>query len=119
MDTIIELAKLLLPERTLEYFELIRVLKDKAGFVIFLEEKNDLPEEYKGQKFHSKGFYPEVRIQDFPIREHKVMLGIKRRRWENPNTGEIVSRNWDLVMQGTRLTKELNSTALSFDLLSF
>ena len=77
----------------MEYFELIRVLKDKAGLVIFLEEKNELPEEYKGQKFHSKGFYPEVRIQDFPIREHKVVLSIKRRRWENPDTGEIVTRD--------------------------
>ena len=90
----------------MEYFELIRVLKDKAGLVIFLEEKNELPEEYKGQKFHSKGFYPEVRIQDFPIREHKVVLSIKRRRWENPDTGEIVTRDWDLVKKGTRLTKE-------------
>lgn len=34
------------------------------------------------------------------------MLSIKRRRWEDPQTGTIVSRDWDLVMKGTRLTKE-------------
>lgn len=96
----------LLPAGTLEYFELVNVLKDKEGLVLFLEEKNQVPQEYKDQKFHSKGFYPEVRVQDFPIREHKVLLSIRRRRWEDPKTGAIVSRDWDLVMKGTRLTKE-------------
>lgn len=96
----------LLPAGTLEYFELVNVLKDKEGLVLFLEEKNQIPQEYQDQKFHSKGFYPEVRVQDFPIREHKVMLSIRRRRWEDPQTGAIVSRDWDLVMKGTRLTKE-------------
>lgn len=96
----------LLPAGTLEYFELVNVLKDKEGLVLFLEEKNQVPDEFKDQKFHSKGFYPEVRVQDFPIREHKVVLSIKRRRWEEPDTGRIISRDWDLVMKGTRLTKE-------------
>ena len=106
LEPFVDLIRFLLPEGTLDYFELVNILKDKDGLILFLEEKNELPEEYKGQKFHSKGFYPEVRIQDFPIREHKVILSIKRRRWENPDTGAIVSRDWDLVMKGTRLTKE-------------
>jgi hypothetical protein len=49
---------------------------------------------------------PEVRVQDFPIRQHKVELSIKRRRWEVQPSGEIVTRDWDLVMKGARLTKE-------------
>ena len=106
MEAFKDLMGYLLPAGTLAYFELVNVLKDKEGLVLFLEEKNELPQEYKGQKFHSKGFYPEVRVQDFPIREHKVELSVKRRRWEDPDTGIIVSRNWDLVMKGTRLTKE-------------
>ena len=106
MEALKGLMGYLLPAGTLEYFELVNVLKDKEGLVLFLEEKNNVPEEYKDQKFHSKGFYPEVRVQDFPIREHKVMLSIRRRRWEDPQTGTIVSRDWDLVMKGTRLTKE-------------
>lgn len=106
MEGLKDLMGYLLPAGTLEYFELVNVLKDKEGLVLFLEEKNQVPEEYRDQKFHSKGFYPEVRVQDFPIREHKVILSIKRRRWEEPDTGIIVSRDWDLVMKGTRLTKE-------------
>lgn len=95
-----------LPEGTLEYFDLTRVLKDKEGFVLFLEEKNLPPAEYAGQTLHSKGFYPEIRVQDFPIRGQKVELSIRRRRWEVQSSGEVVSRNWDLVMKGARLTKE-------------
>ncbi len=106
MDTSQELIGYLLPEGTLEYFELTRVVKDKEGLVLFLEEKNLPPEEYKGRKLHSKGFFPEVRVQDFPIRKHRVELCIKRRRWEVMESGEIVSRNWDLIIQGARLTKE-------------
>jgi hypothetical protein len=96
----------LLPEGTLDFFDLIHIIKDKDGLVLFLEEKNIPPAEYEGQTIHSKGFYPEVRVQDFPIRDRKVILNIKRRRWEVQPSGEIVSRNWDLVMQGARLTKE-------------
>ena len=104
MESFKELMGYLLPFGTLDYFDLVQVLKDKEGLVLFLEEKNELP--YKDRKFHSKGFYPEIRIQDFPIREHKVLLSIKRRRWEDVDSGEVVSRDWDMVMKGTRLTKE-------------
>ena len=105
-DTAKELMGYFLPIGTLEYFDLVHLVKDKDGLVVFLEEKNVPPSEYAGQTLHSKGFYPEVRVQDFPIRDNKVELSIKRRRWEVQSSGEIVSRNWDLVMKGARLTKE-------------
>ncbi|RXK86185.1 ISAon1 family transposase N-terminal region protein [Filimonas effusa] len=106
MSTEREILGYFLPEGTLEYFDIVHIVKDKAGLVLFLEEKNIPAEEYKEQKLHSKGFYPEVRVQDFPIRDNKVELSLKRRRWEVQSSGEIVSRNWDLVMKGARLTKE-------------
>ncbi len=105
-DAIKELMSYLLPEGTLDYFELTHVVKDKKGLVLFLEEKNLPPAEYSTQTLHSKGFLPATRVQDFPIRDNKVVLDIKRRCWEVPSTGETVARNWDLVMQGARLTKE-------------
>ena len=105
-DTVKELMGYLLPAGTLDYFELTHIVKDKESLVLFLEEKNLPPAEYHDQTLHSKGLLPEVRVQDFPIRDQKVILSIRRRRWEIAGTGEIVSRNWDLVMQGARLTKE-------------
>jgi transposase len=100
------LIELLLPEGILTYFDLVNTIKDQEGLKIYLEEKNIHPEEYKGQQLHSKGFYPPTSIQDFPIRGHEVHLCIKRRRWEIKDTSEIVSRDWQLVQSGTRITKE-------------
>ncbi|WP_445438679.1 ISAon1 family transposase N-terminal region protein [Dyadobacter crusticola] len=68
--------------------------------------KNFPPSEYQDQKLDSKGFLPEIYIQDFPIRNQNVTLCIKRRRWEVRETGEIISRDWNVVQQGTRMTKE-------------
>lgn len=96
----------MLPAGILEYFELTNTTKDSKGINIFLEEKNIVPEEYKDHLLHSKGFLPEIQVQDFPIRGHKVALCIKRRRWEVQSTGEIVTRNWTLVRAGARMTTE-------------
>lgn len=35
-----------------------------------------------------------------------VMLCIKRPRWEVKDIGEIISRDWNVVQLGTRMTKE-------------
>ncbi|MCF0160384.1 MAG: transposase [Bacteroidaceae bacterium] len=51
------------------------------------------------------GFYTEQIIQDFPIRDKKVVLHVRRRRWKTPE-GKSVSRDWDLKAPGTRMTKE-------------
>jgi len=105
-DSYKSLVRILLPEGILEYFELIKVVEAIPGLNIYLEEKNITPVEYKDGKLESKGFLPEIYIQDFPIRNQKVMLCIKRRRWEVKDSGEIVSRDWKVVQQGTRMTKE-------------
>ena len=39
---------------------------------------------------HSKGFFPEIEVQDFPIRGKAVYLRVKRRRWEDPETGQYL-----------------------------
>lgn len=49
--------------------------------VLFLEEK-PAPAQYKRQLFHSKDLLTEIRVQDFPIRDHKMALSIRLRRWE-------------------------------------
>jgi len=39
---------------------------------------------------HSKGFFPEIEVQDFPIRGKAVYLRVRRRRWEDPETGQYL-----------------------------
>jgi hypothetical protein len=104
-----DLIAAFLPQGILEYFDITQVQKDQRGFYIHLEEKNELPKEFGEPKdgvYHSKGFYPQTSIQDFPIRGQKVLLLVKRRRWENQGSGEVVSRDWNLVQKGTKMTAE-------------
>lgn len=102
----ISLLQLLLPKELLEYFDLIsHEFKDKQHF-LFLEEKNIHPEQFKEEKLTSKGFYDEVTIQDFPLRGKPCYLKVKRRKWIIEDTGKIVSRDWQMVANGTRMTEE-------------
>jgi len=104
-----ELLGLLLPTGLLEYFSVKKVLRLDEEIQIYLEEQNVIPDEYVHDKVISKGFYEEIKVQDFPIRGKAVYLFIKRRRWLNESTGEIVFRNWELVAKGTRITQEFAS----------
>jgi len=103
------LVRLILPEGILDYFEVTNIHQDQQEIWLYLEEQNIIPKEYEKDKLISKGFLPESSIQDFPLRGKAVFLLVKRRRWLNTTTGDIVTRNWDLVSEGTRMTKEFAS----------
>ena len=97
---------MMLPEVLVDYFEITKA--DKKGEVLHLyfTELNIIPEEFASDKLVSKGFHNEITIQDFPLRGFQVYLHITRRRWLNETTSQVVSRDWDLVAKGTRLTGE-------------
>lgn len=105
----ISLAKYLLPEGLLDYFDIVsdKIENEKVHF--YLEEKNILPDEFKSERAKSKGFIPEITIEDFPLRGKPVLLHIKRRRWTLTNDGSIIKRDWSLVANGTRITSEFAS----------
>lgn len=100
------LIKLLLPEGILDYFDVKHVSTADGVINIYLEELNSIPAEFQGHKLTSKGFFEEIKVQDFPIRGKTSYLYIKRRRWLNESTGDTVYRDWELVAKGTRLTKD-------------
>jgi hypothetical protein len=105
-DSFDVLMKLILPESIEAYFELSSHKKVGEELHLYLREISSIPTEYQNNKLISKGFFAEATIQDFPIRGYQVYLHITRRRWLNEDTGKVVYRNWDLVTQGTRITKE-------------
>lgn len=100
------LLQFILPEELLEYFELSDAQKNSNSYTFYLSEKNIHPQEYTGQKLQSKGFFDEETVRDFPLRGKACFLKIKRRKWMNKETGKIGYRNWELVVTGTRMTKE-------------
>jgi hypothetical protein len=73
---------------------------------LYFEEKNLPPIEYSSRVLISKGFHNEITLQDFPLRGKHVFLHIKRRRWTDKRTNEIVQRDWNIVAKGSRLTEE-------------
>ena len=100
---------LFLPSGILDYFTLVNHVSQDTCFILYLEEKATIPSEYSDLHLHSKGFLPEIEVQDFPIRGKAVYLRIKRRRWEDPSTGQTYSRDWSLVATGTRITAEFGA----------
>jgi hypothetical protein len=55
--------------------------------------------------FESKGFTSPTSITDFPIRDHKVILVIRRRRWVDLRTGKSFILPLSLTAEGTRYSK--------------
>ena len=102
----VNLAKLLLPADISEFFLIMDVIQSKESITIYLEENDTHPIEYKDDKLVSKGFFESITVQDFPLRGKSVFLNIRRRRWTNETTGDIVWRDWEVVAKGTRMTNE-------------
>lgn len=101
------LARYILPKEFEDYFEVVEVTEEKIGsemlLHICLDEKAEAPEGHEGAK--PNGFYEETCINDFPIRDHRTVLHIRRRRWKDAQ-GKSISRDWQLVAKGTRHSKE-------------
>ena len=57
-------------------------------------------------EYESLGFMEAVSVTDFPIRDHKVVLKLRRRRWKNKQTGESFVEQISVTEKGTRYSKE-------------
>jgi len=104
-----QLSEFVLPKGITDYFQVVSIESQGDKLTFVLEEKNNVPEEYKDKKLESKGFYPSTQVQDFPIREWKVFLKIRRRKWKDLESGKTVSRDWQLAAKGTSMTQEFAS----------
>ena len=104
------LAQVVLPSQILNYFTIAGVGQSEMEIHISLDEKSNV-ELSKDIHFESKGFMSAVSVTDFPIRDHKVILNIRRRRWTDIRTGKSFSLpiDLDIVAKGTRYSKEFGA----------
>lgn len=109
-DNLNTLARIVLPAQILDYFLISGVEQTSQEIYISLDEKMNL-ELSKDVHFESKGFMEAVSVTDFPIRDHKVILKIRRRRWTDLRTGKSFSIpiDLDVVAKGTRYSKEFGA----------
>lgn len=99
---------LFLPSGLLDYFDIINVSPSGTEIIIYLEEKNNLCSTI-APLYESKGFYPSVLVNDFPVRGKSLILNLRRRRWINKQTGEYYNRDFSIAAKGTRITQEFAS----------
>lgn len=104
------LARIVLPSEILNYFSVVRVEQTSTEIHIHLDERMT-PSLSDDVHFESKGFMEAVSVTDFPIRDHKVVLRIRRRRWTDIRTGKSFSIpiDLDVVCKGTRYSKEFGA----------
>ena len=103
-----ELLRYVFPKEIIDSFDLVNLHEEKETLHLFLDECNIIPEEYKELSLLPNGFYEASTLKDFPLRDKKVVLHIRRRRWVD-KSGNSYSRRWDFVAEGTRYSKEFAS----------
>ncbi len=102
----ITLLYYILPSFILDSFELVNV-EDKpvdkptpellypSVLHIYLDERDNRTEE-QSQKFRSNGFTEPTQVQDFPIRDRKTVLHIRRRRYVDSDGKSVIINNFNL-----------------------
>ena len=110
MNMLEQLARIVLPKEILDNFDIVKIETDESdidamSMTIHLDERMNAYLQ-KSEDYESKGFMDAVRITDFPIRDHKVILVLRRRRWKNKETGETFVDRISVTESGTRYSKE-------------
>jgi transposase len=100
-DTILEVLKFVFPIEVVDFFDITKTENISNTLHVYFEEKNNPPI----NNLKSNGFYDESEIKDFPLRDKKVVLHLKRRRWLD-DVGKSYSNEFQLVAIGTRYSKE-------------
>lgn len=100
------LIGLLFPSDITEHFKIVHIESLPQVMVVHFEEKDEFHDKEGGHEYVPNGFYESSRINDFPIRDKKVTLVVKRRRWIDKSTGKSVGNKYTLTAEGTRHSKE-------------
>ena len=107
------MSSFLLPEGMLDFFEVVRIDEEplpqekvyRGGILhIYLDELDNRSKEQGA--LIPNGFTEPTLINDFPIRDRKVVLHIRRRRWQDAEGHNVVLNVYNLATKGTRYSEE-------------
>ena len=107
------MSSFLLPEGMLDFFDVVRIDEEplsqekvyRGGILhIYLDELDNRTKEQ--ESLISNGFTEPTLINDFPIRDRKVVLHIRRRRWLDAEGHNVVLNVYNLATKGTRYSEE-------------
>ena len=102
-----QVLKTIFPDVITGNFDFVNFEEQVDRLVYWLDERGYMSrEDYKKGTVREYGFSDERVIQDFPIRGKAVFLHVRRRRWRDTDDGSIFTYDFDIVEEGTRLTRE-------------
>lgn len=111
------LAIYILPDGVTNYFDLVDFSEEAAAkgdqlykteLHLYLDERDNRLEGFAGIK--PNGFTEEKKILDFPVRNRRTVLHVRRRRWltaEGKNAIVELSDTAKIAYEGTAYSKEL------------
>ena len=105
------LLETIFPNIIVENFDIVSIQHyPKSDEIhIYLDEKKVIPIEFSSRRVIFHGFTRAKKIQDYPIRGNAVYLHVRRRKWLDTDTNEILAKTYSIAFEGTQLTKEFVS----------
>ena len=105
---IADILRNFLPVYLVDNFDIIQIEDNpnRNSLDIYLDEKKLTLDLDLSKTYISYGFTQISTIQDFPIRGKGVFLHLRRRKWQDTKTKEIVLRDLDITYAGTQLSKD-------------
>ena len=114
----INMLSLLFPEGILEWFEATKIeekVNDRAKtdlekrmypkeFHVYLDER--LSEEATERGLRLNGYTEAVTVRDYPVRNRKLMLHVRRRRYQDREGRNVLLNKYKAAANETRLTVE-------------
>lgn len=106
-----------LPDGILDFFDLIWVESESPSsreskndvvytgkIHMYLDERDNRTDETQGLR--PNGFTEETVFQDFPARDKKFIMHVRRRRWLSPDGKSVILNVYPLAAAGTRYSAE-------------
>jgi hypothetical protein len=111
----LSLAYTVLPPSMLDWFNVVDVKMEyikatgkeifNGTIDIYLDER-DNRDNAQMEDLRPNGFTEPTVVNDFPIRDKKVKLHIRRRRWLNSDGRNVLICGYPLAADGTRISPE-------------
>ena len=105
------LLETIFPRVIVENFDIVSIqhYPKEEEIHIHLDEKKIIPAEFSTRRVVFNGFTSAKKIQDYPIRGNAVYLHVRRRKWLDTESNEILTKTYSIAFEGTQLTKEFVS----------
>lgn len=105
------LLETIFPRVIVENFDIVSIqhYPKEDEIHIHLDEKKTVPPEFSSRRVVFNGFTSSKKIQDYPIRGNAVYLHVRRRKWLDTESNEILTKTYSIAFEGTQLTNEFVS----------